>query len=172
MSAIKVLILTTGILLQTRSFCTAQNQYHSNVIKGYALEISNITFDSTTGDVYNIALRKFGLLKSNYAVIVSAVLKDDSIGYHIPGLIAHLDQFSLLLQNGKNGNGDTLKIIRRTGNQSLTFSKINVTAFRGTGIGGVIRYDKAFNKFLVNKYFKSKLPLLRLSASYYVTDHR
>ncbi|MCF0054654.1 hypothetical protein [Dyadobacter sp. CY356] len=150
--------------------CLAQNQYHSDVIQGYELQISNITFDSTTGDVYSIPLRNYGLLKSNYSVIVSATLKDDSIEYRIPGLITNHDRFSLLHKNGKNGNGDTVKIIRRTGNSPVVFAKMNVIAFRGSNGRGILRHDKAFTKFLVNKYFKSSPPPLSLSASHYVTN--
>lgn len=169
-SNLKTLIILTGVFIQTKSLCTAQNQFHSDVIKGYELEISNITFDSVTGDVYSIPLRKYGLIKSNYSVIVSATLKDDLNEYRIPGLIANRDKFSFLLKNGRNNVGDTLKIIRRSGVQSTVLSKIKVVAFRGMNRHGILRYNKAFVRFLVNKYFKSSPPPLRLSAAYYVTD--
>ncbi|MEO6686854.1 MAG: hypothetical protein ABIN24_12860 [Dyadobacter sp.] len=65
-----------------------------------------------------------------------------------------------------------MKIIRKTGERPIVFSKIKMVAFRGSGIGGFIRHDKAFTKFLVNKYYKSSPLPLRLSAIYYMIENQ
>ncbi|WP_159466685.1 hypothetical protein [Dyadobacter sp. 3J3] len=172
MKVLKIFVVLLFLNNVRSTSCTAQNQFHSDVIQGYELQLSNITFDSTSGDVYSIPLRKYGLLKSNYSVIVSVTLKGDSTEYHIPGLVANHDQFSLILKNGRNHVGDTLKIIRKTGERPIIFSKIKMVAFRGITTRGILPYNKAFIQFVVNKYFQSSPPPLRLSATYYMSDNQ
>ncbi|MCE7065820.1 hypothetical protein [Dyadobacter sp. CY326] len=135
--------------------CHAQSTFTSTNMQCRELRIANITFDSSSGNVYRIPLRKYGLRKCNYAVMVKASLDGDPASYHIPGSLPNGDSFSFKIKSGGKRHGDTLMIIRRSGNERVQFSKISILAFRGLDVGAFVRNDKAFRKFFLATYVPS-----------------
>lgn len=145
------LIIIAWLVNGVNSFqCSAQSTYKYDDIDGYHLTLSNVHFDSTSGGVYSVPLRKYGLEKSNYSVIVT--VEGESGTYHVPGPVHNGDSFDFLLKAGRKGNGDTLFIVRRTGTEPVLFLHINILAFRGSGHRGILPSDKGFTQFLINKY--------------------
>lgn len=170
MSRAKIFLLVCFLNFVQSPQVIAQDRFQSETVQGYELSLRNIMFDSTSGNVYVIPLRKYGLKKSNYAVMVNAFLKGDSTSFHIPGRLKNGDSFGFRLKVGNRRSGDTLTIVRRTGNQRVVFSKITVMAFRGNNALGLIRYNRAFADFLLNRYFRSKSQPSSFSGAYFVLD--
>jgi|GEM_PF-4254173 len=148
----------------------AQDRFHSETMQGYELTLKNIIFDSTSGNVCVIPLRKYGLKRPNYSVMVNAVVKGDTISYHIPGSVKGGDSFGFRLKVGKRDCGDTLFVIRRTGDQSIIFSKISILAVRRRTRNGVMQFDKAFTAFFVSKYVLPTASNSAVISSYYVEN--
>jgi hypothetical protein len=132
--------------------CHAQNQLLSSHIQGYSLVIPCVTFDSSAIGVYCIPLRNYGLKKANYSVLLSMTVEGETAPHHIPGIVKNDSSFDYRFKAGKKGFGDTLTIFRRSGDERIVFSKIDILAFRGTGRGGLIRQDKTFTKFVIDKF--------------------
>lgn len=146
-------ILYFGFLLSWLSpaVLMAQQGYESERIQGYELNLRNIMFDSTSGTVYKVPLRNYGLSRSNYAVLLTASLAGDTNSYHIPGGLNDEDSFGFRLKPGNRNVGDTLFIIRRTGAKPILFEKISILAFRSKKRNGIMQSDKAFTEFLLTK---------------------
>lgn len=70
------------------------------MIEGHELSLPGISFDSASGDVWRIPLKKYGLAKSNYAVPVKVFVAGDSLPYHVPGLVQGRDSFGFILKVG------------------------------------------------------------------------
>jgi hypothetical protein len=135
----------------------AQDRLQSETVQGYELSLRNIIFDSTSGNIYGISLREYGLKKSNYAVMVNAFVQGHSTFFHIPGQLANGSSFGFRLKAGRHGGGDSLTIIRRTGTEPILISRITIVAFRAKTRSGVMRYDKAFSRFVLDKYLSGHL---------------
>lgn len=147
-------ILPAAILLAllciVHSF--AQDHFYSDDLQGQELTLANIKFDSTSGDVYSIPLRKYGLKKSNYSAIVSVRFNGDSTAYHLPGPASNGNSFGVRLKAGRKGRGDTLAIIRREGIDPVMISQLKILFLRGKSIGGSLKRDNEFAEFLLTRY--------------------
>lgn len=148
----------------------AQERYQSETIQGYELNLQNIIFDSTSGHICKIALRDYGLAKSNYAVLLSASVDGDTVVHHIPGIVNSEDSFGFRLKPGNRNVGDTLFIIRRSGEKPILFSRIRILAFRSKRRNGVMQSDKDFTAFLLTKYVRGSAFYKCALASYYVEN--
>jgi hypothetical protein len=145
------------IVLLCPAYATAQGKFNSPMISGHELSLSSIIFDSKTENVYRIPLSDYGLRKSNYSVMVSMMIAGDPEVYHVPGDTPYGSSFGFRLKAGRHGGGDSLMIIRRTGTEPILISRINIVAFRAKTRSGVMRYDKAFSRFVLDKYLSGHL---------------
>lgn len=137
--------------------------------EGHELSLPGISFDSASGDVWRIPLKRYGLTKSNYAVLVKVFIAGDSLPYHVPGVVQDGDSFGFILKVGYKEISDTLLIVRRTGVKPVSISKITILAFRGKTGNGIIRYDKGFSKFLLARYVN---PPGKARAAYFDTKFK
>jgi hypothetical protein len=140
------------LLLGNPELLLGQEYFNSSLTEGHELSLPGMSFDSASGDVLRIPLKKYGLTKSNYAVLVKVFVAGDSLPYHVPGVVQDGDSFGFILKVGKKKISDTLLIVRRTGFQPVSISKITILAFRGKSAGGVIQYDREFERFLLGRY--------------------
>lgn len=151
-------------LLATSAFCVtslaaggcfAQATFISSDMQCYELRIANVAFDSASGNSYSIPLRKYGLRKSNYAVLIKARIEGHLSEYHIPGSLPNGHSFGFKLKAGNKKHGDTLIITRRSGSGRIAFSKISILAYKRLNNWPLVRNDKAFRKFFIATYASS-----------------
>ena len=165
------IFIISCLLLWNPELLCGQRVFGSGMIEGHELCLPGISFDSASGDVWRIPLKKYGLAKSNYAVLVKVFVAGDSLPYHVPGLVQDRDSFGFILKVGNKRTSDTLLIVRRTGFKPVSISKITILAFRGKSSNGIIRYDRGFSKFLLARYLisseKQKWPILIRSSGNY-----
>ncbi|WP_149240160.1 hypothetical protein [Dyadobacter sp. 32] len=145
----------------------AQKSYQNETIKGYQLHLQNVIFDSTSGNVYKIPLRSYGLPNSNYGILLSASVEGDTNSYHIPGMVNDEDSFGFRLKPGNRNVGDTLFIIRRTGEKPIHLSKIRILAFGTNKRNGLMPSDKAFTAYVLSRYVRPASAQVVRLASYY-----
>ncbi len=153
----KTLILLVILLLWHGGRTSAQPSMVSETIEGYQLTLKNITFDTTSGYEYPIPLRQFGLVKFNYSVLINVQLEGQEESEHLPGQLSNGDKFDFRLKVGNELSGDTLYIIRQTGEIPLCLSKVKIMAFRGRNRSGVIPNNREFRAFLLKNYNTSTI---------------
>jgi hypothetical protein len=153
----KLLLATSAFYVTSLASggCFAQATFVSSDMQCYELRLANVAFDGAAGDSYSIPLRKYGMRKSNYAVLVKAEIEGDLCEYHIPGELPNGDSFSFKLKAGTKQHGDTLVIIRRSGSDRIQFSRISILAYRNCSAWPFVRNDKAFRKFFLGTYASS-----------------
>ena len=151
-------VLATAVFFVTSlaaAGCFAQATFISSDMQCYELHIADVAFDSTSGNSYSIPLRKYGLRKSNYAVLIKVRIEGHLAEYHIPGSLPNGDSFGFKLKAGTRKHGDTLIITRRSGHGRIAFSKISILAYKRLNNWPLVRNDKAFRKFFITTYASS-----------------
>ncbi|WP_247231711.1 hypothetical protein [Telluribacter sp. SYSU D00476] len=104
-------------------------------------------------DAYVVPMRKMGLNRSSYSVLLKVRLPGDSVYYTIPGVLPTGDSFGFRMKTGKGRSSDTLYVIRRGGESPVQLEEIYVLAFHPID-RLVSTYPKRdFDELIVTSYY-------------------